>query len=141
MAIQGALLDLVRSQRITEAEVRRMVVPTYGRSRAELLAPFADSGEFAGLSVHSLELFRAKDHIWMNSDLGRNAVNFGASWAAFSRSSIFPTLAAGLDGGVADPRVSEFMAALETAMARRLAAAPEESVMPLAALVLTKSRP
>ena len=138
MAIQGALLDLVGCQRITEAEAQRMVAPTYGRSRAELLAPFTEGAGFAGLSVHALKLFRAEDHIWIDSGFGRDAAKFGASWAAFSRASIFPTLASGLDGGAADPRAPDFMAALEAAVARRLAAAPEESLVPLAVMVLAK---
>ena len=138
-AIQGGLLDLAASGLISGAEVQRILIPTCARSRAELLAPFEKTGRFAGLSVESIEIFAEKDFIWEETAQGRDAAAFGARWAAFSRASVFPTMAAGLDGGVGDPRAPEFTNALETAMARRLAAAPEESLMPLAAVVLAKA--
>jgi hypothetical protein len=39
-----------------------------------------------------------KDRIWAEFENGGNARGFGAQWAAFSRASVFPTLAAGLEG-------------------------------------------
>ena len=117
-----------------------MVVPTYGRSRAELEAPFAASGAFAGLSVRSLEVFRAEDHIWMDSGFGRDAGRFRRELGRLFARLDLPDAggrARGRCGAV--PRAAGFMAALEAAMARRLAAAPEESVIPLAAMVLEKA--
>jgi len=137
-AIQDGLLDVAASGLISVADVRRMVIPTYGRTRAEFLAPFEGVGRFAGLSVESVEVFAAEDRIWKETGAGEDATAFGSRWAAFSRASVFPTLAAGLDGGMGDPRAAAFMDALEGAMARRLAAAPEESLLPLGILVMVK---
>src|SRR5271166_3633712 len=59
---------------------------------------------------------------------------FGAQWAAFSRASVFPTLAAGLDYGRAGPSAAAFVDRLEAGVTARLAAAPERMLIPLAML-------
>jgi hypothetical protein len=132
------LLALVSEGLVRPEEVRRMAIPTVGRSRAQFLAPFAAGGECAWLRVEHIDLFLGEDAIWQDFQRDGNAATFGARWAAFSRASVLPTLALGLDGGVDDPRRAEFVARLEQGMAQRLAAKPEPMVIPLAALVLVK---
>jgi hypothetical protein len=119
-------------------EVARMVIPTVGRTEKEFLAPFAPSGRFEGLSVEHIELFDAEDLFWSRFLTDGDAGRLGAAWAAFARAAIVPTLAAGLDGGVTDPRAAEFVNRLETAVATHLAAAPQQTTIPLAAIVLAK---
>ena len=75
-----------------------MVIPTVGRSREDLLAPFV-GGRFAGFVPVSVDVFIEDDHIYADYAADRDAARFGARWAAFSRASVFPTLAAALDGG------------------------------------------
>ena len=135
-AIYGSLTDLVEERFINASEMRRMVIPTYGRSRKEFIAPFAETGSFAGLSVEELEIFYGEDHVWSEFEEDGDARAFGARWAAFSRASVGPTLAAGLDNRVA--RAAQFIERLEERMAARLAAAPERTSMPLAKMVLVK---
>lgn len=60
------------------------------------------------------------------------------SYAAFSHASVFPTLAAELDGGRDDPRAAAFVDRLEAAMTTRLATAPEPMLIPLAKMLLEK---
>jgi SAM dependent carboxyl methyltransferase len=127
-ALYGALMGLVDEGFIGTDEVRRMAIPIAGRSRADLAAPFAESGRFAGLSIEHLEMF----------ERDRDAHKFGARWAAFMRASVFPTLALSLDGGRADPRVVAFVSKLEASMAARLAVAPQPMLIPLASVVLMK---
>jgi SAM dependent carboxyl methyltransferase len=50
-AIYAALVDMVKEGFVRSEEARRMVIPTVGRSRADLVAPFAEEGCFAGLSM------------------------------------------------------------------------------------------
>ena len=50
----------------------------------------------------------------------------------------FPTLATALTGGRNDPRSEQFFDRLETGIADRLAAAPEQMQIPMAQLVLIK---
>jgi hypothetical protein len=140
-SIYGALLDLVAGGLIRSAEVERMVTPTYARTRAEFLAPFAGSGRFAGLAIEALEIFHEEDRIWAETGEGRDAHSFGARWAAFSRASVFPSLASALNGGPNDPPRATFFDQMELATTRRLASAPEKSPIPLAKLALVKLGP
>ncbi len=138
-AMMGALADLVQKGLITQNEVDRMSIPTVGRTRAELAAPFGTSGSFAGLSLLSVELFLALDHIWEDFERDGDARQFGARWAAFVRASAFPTLALSLDGGANDPRAAQFFQEMEMRVASRMAASPEKNDMPLAKVAIEKA--
>ncbi len=129
---------------VNAEEVRRMVIPTVGRCKADFMAPFAGSGRFAGLSIEHMEIFQGEDRIWAEFEANRDASAFGKRWAAFSRASVFPTLAAALDGGRGDPRSADFVDRLEAGLGKRLAISTEKMLIPLAQILLAKenvSRP
>ena len=86
-----------------------MVIPTVGRSRLELVAPFVESGCIAGLSIEQVEVFLGEDRIWEEFQRDCDAHALGARWAAFARASVFPTLASGLEDGRAGPRAAVFL--------------------------------
>ena len=88
-----------------------------------------------------MEVFFSEDRIWADFEDGGEAREFGARWAAFSRASVFPTLAAGLEGGRADSRAITFLDRLEADAAARMAASPERMLIPLAKLLLVKAEP
>ena len=137
-AMYASLLALVSEGLVRPEEARRMAIPTVGRTRAQFLAPFGATGGFAGLEVEHAEVFLGADSIWHDFQRDGDAASYGARWAAFSRASVLPTLALGLEGGSGDPRHADFVARLEAGMAQRLAAKPEPMVIPLAALVFAK---
>ena len=137
-ALLTALRGLVSEGILAEHELDRMIIPTVGRAEADLLAPFAPSGRFEGLSVEHVELFDAEDLFWSRYLVDGDAARLGASWAGFARAAIFPTLAAGLDGGAVDRRTEAFIARLETAVAALLTSAPAPTTIPLAVVVLVK---
>jgi hypothetical protein len=132
------LAELVAQELVTEDEMHRMCIPTVSRRAADFLSPFAPKGRFEGLEVEHLEVFDAEDRFWTQYQVDHEATAFGAQWAAFARASVFPTMAAALDGGRSDPRCAEFMNRLEAGVAARMAAEPEEMQIPLAQLVLWK---
>jgi hypothetical protein len=138
-AMYAGLEDLMAERFITADELHRMAIPTVGRSHDDLAAPFVNAGSFAGLSPSHLEVFQAEDRIFNRFEGDGDAQAFGASWAAFSRASVFPTLAAALGGGRSDARFDEFLQRLEAALASRLAAAPTHMSIPLAKLLLIKA--
>ena len=113
-----------------------MCIPIVSRRDADFLSPFAPSGRFEQLEIEHLEVFDAEDRFWAQYQVDRDATAFGAQWAAFARASVFPTLAAALEGGRDDPRSPQFVDRLEAGVAARLAAAPEQMQIPLAQLVL-----
>jgi salicylate 1-O-methyltransferase len=132
------LADLVGQGLVTEDEMQRMCIPTVSRSAADFRTPFAPSGTLEGLSIDHLEVFDAEDRFWTQYRVDHDAKAFGAQWAAFARASVFPTMAAALDGGRADPRAAEFVDRLQAGVAARMAAEPEEMQIPLAQVVLWK---
>jgi hypothetical protein len=135
-AMNDSLRELVDAGEVRPEERARMAIPTFGRGRAELLAPFGAQGDYAGLSVKRIELFQGDDLIWRDYERDRDAGAYGARWAAFSRASVLPTLALDLAGDQA--RRDGFVARMEAGMARRLAARPEPTVIPLAMLTIAK---
>jgi hypothetical protein len=137
-ALYDTLENLRDIQLIDAAEIRRMAIPTVGRSRADLAAPFV-GGAYRGLAIEDLSVFAAEDRIWAQYEADRNAQAFGATWAAFTRASVFPTLATALDPGRGELRPKLFMDQLTAGVANRLAAAPSKIVIPLAQMTLVKS--
>jgi hypothetical protein len=132
------LADLVAQGYITEDEVHRMCIPMVSRRAADFLSPFAPKDRFERLEIEHLEVFDAEDRFWSQYRVDHDAKAFGAQWAAFARASVFPTLATALAEGRDDPRRAEFMDRLESGVAARMAAEPEEMQIPLAQLVLWK---
>jgi hypothetical protein len=130
------VLDLVGEDFINREEARRMVIPTVGRSRQDFMAPFAERGSFAGLTLEEIEVFYGEDRIWTEFQGHGDARQYAARWAAFSRASVCPTLAASLNDK--ELRAAEFIDRMETRMIARLEVAPEPMLIPLAKMVLVK---
>jgi hypothetical protein len=137
-AMYGSLVQMAQTGFIDEEELRRMVIPTVGRRREELLAPFGTAGSFAGLRVEEAEIFLGEDHIWADFEHDGDARSFGARWAAFSRASVFPTLADALENGSNPDRSEAFMTRLEAMTAAQLAERPERMLIPLARILMAK---
>jgi hypothetical protein len=138
-ALYETLEEMVASGFIQAEEKRRMVIPTVGRSRDDFLAPFAQTGTFAQLSMERIEIFAGEDRIWNDFQHDGDAQRFGARWAAFSRASVFQSLASALDGGLSDPRAGAFVSKLEARLAARLAIDPRPTNIPLARLRIVKN--
>jgi hypothetical protein len=137
-AMYASLVKMVESSFLSEEELRRMTIPTVGRSREEFLAPFGPMGSFAGLRMEEAEVFQGEDHIWADYERDEDSRSFGARWAAFSRASVFPTLAEALKSEGDTARSGAFMTRLESMTAAQLAEHPERMLIPLARLRLAK---
>ena len=100
-ALIGALMDLAAEGVVSSKEIEKMVIPTYGRTRAEFVAPFDESGQIAGLALASVEIFLGEDHIHEDYERVGDAGAFGRRWAAalrLSRRWREPSKAAGRRG-------------------------------------------
>ena len=139
-AMYDALVAMVDSGFIHAEELHAMAIPTVGRSREDFLAPFGETGRFGGLRIEEAQVFIGEDHIWSDFEQSGDASAFGSRWAAFSRASVFPTLAESLEGG-GDARRSAFINRLEADTAMRLATAPERMLIPLGKVLLAKEDP
>lgn len=135
-AIMDSLAELQGHNMITEDELAAMTIPMVARRAADFLVPFAPSGKFEQLAVEHLEVFDAEDRYWARYQKDKDATAFGAQWAAFCRTSLFPALVSALPGG--SNRTALLLDRLESCVAERMAAAPEQSQLPLAYVVLVK---
>ncbi|WP_018599417.1 hypothetical protein [Mycobacterium sp. 155] len=134
-ALNDALCELADDGVISGDELHRMSLPIVGRAAADFTAPFVPSGHFERLSVEHLEVFDADDRFFNQYRIDHDAKAFGAQWAAFCRFAVFGALADVLDGTGRRP---VFFDRLEAGVAARLAAAPEQTRIPLAEVVLVK---
>ena len=138
-AAWASLTGLVREGVITSEEAAAMGMPHYGRSEAELAAPFGASGRFAGLVIEHLEVFDGVDGFYEEYRSTGDAAAFGAGWSGIYAAGAFPSLATGLSGGPHDPRAAALFARLEGEIAERLAGSPKPMWIPVANLVLCKA--
>ena len=116
-----------------------MAIPIVGRRARDFLSPFAPSGTFEKVSIADLEVFDAEDRFWSQYQIDKDARLLGRQWAAFLRVSIFPTLAAALDGRDHDHR-ARFVDELSSGVAARIAAAPAQVQIPMALVVIEKKQ-
>jgi hypothetical protein len=140
-AVMDTLDELVAKDVITDDELRGMSIPIVGRRARDFLSPFAPSGTFEKLSITHLDVFDAEDRFFNQFRIDGDAMTFGARWAAFTRMAVFPSIGSGLAGGATDPRRDTFFDGLEAGIAVRLAAAPEQTQIPMAQLVVEKRQP
>lgn len=141
MAAMVEVLDeLAGDGLLTADELTRMCIPTFARRAADFAAPFAPSGRFERLEIEHLEIFDAADRFFDRYRTDRDAEAFGARWGGFARAAVFPALAQSLNGGAADPRLDEFFDRLEKGIVTRLSAAPSQTRIPLAHVVLVKQQ-
>ena len=137
-AMYAALVEMASSGFIRAEELHRMAIPTVGRSREDFLAPFGPDGKFGGLQAEEIEIFYGADNIRAEYEQHGDARAFGAKWAAFSRASVFPTLAEGLDQGSENGRRAEFIDRLEADTAVRVAQKPERMLIPLCRMLISR---
>ena len=102
--VLDALNELRGTGLLTDDELHRMSSRWFRAAERDFFAPFAPSGRFEQLEIDHLEVFNAEDRFWAQYQVDSDATAFGAAWAAFARASVFPTLAAALEGGRNDPR-------------------------------------
>ncbi len=142
-ALMTELGELVSRAVITDDEMRGMNIPIVGRRAADFHTPFAPSGRLEQLTIEHLEVFDAEDRFWRQYQKDRDAETFGAQWAAFLRAAVFQTLAGAVGADTAGTaetaaRRAVFCDALASGVAARMAAAPQETQIPMAQIVLHK---
>jgi salicylate 1-O-methyltransferase len=136
-ALGEELEAMITDGDLNRDDYSRMVIPSVGRSEAELTAPFAPKNQFAGLAIEHLETFDAEDQYWTKFEKDGDATAFAKQWAAFVRVSVFPTLLTALDASPEERR-QQFVERLESGLRERIAAQPRRVRIPLAKMLLDK---
>lgn len=115
------LKEMVAEDAITADDRARMVLGAYPRRRCELLAPFADSGRFNGLTVQSCNLSGLADAAWIDFERNGDIDILSTRQTRFFRSIFAPSLASAIaDEG----KRNAFPHRLEEKLKRRLADRP-----------------
>jgi hypothetical protein len=129
-----SIVEAGREGLLTELQQLRTTIPQWFRSLAELKAPFAAEGQFAGLRLEHIEAYSALDPFWASFEQTGDAAQFANSWANTMWAVCAPTIrvAIGADRG-------DLLDSLRARYAARIAAAPKRIDWNLAALVIAKT--
>jgi len=123
----------------TRAEYERMMIPSYPRTSAELLAPFGPQKKFSGLRAIHCSVTAIGDVAWAQYERDHDAESLAARRALFFRATFAPSLARGLDRvSDGDARVA-FVERLEIGVRRRLVSYLKAEVNFVATLALEKT--
>ena len=79
-AIDTELRDMTAEGVVSRDEVRRMAIPSVGRTETQLTAPFAPKNRFSGFTVEHLEIFDAEDQYWTKFQKGEDTATFVGKW-------------------------------------------------------------
>jgi hypothetical protein len=121
-AANDSIAELVDRGVINADERTRMVTPSRIRSRAQLLAPFAESGSFEGLTVESCDVFHPPEAEWVAYREHGDARLLATQRARFFRAVLIATLTMALDPTRTIADRCAFADALEATLVRHLIA-------------------
>src|SRR6516164_3435112 len=136
----AVLGEMVADGSITSEERAGMVLGSYPRRKRDLLAPFANDGNFQHLTVEDIEMFNLRDAAWADYERDGNKDALATKHSLFFRSIFMPSLASALDrvrSGDADA-VRIFGDRLEAGLKRRLASQPRAMHSLVQTIVLAK---
>ncbi len=109
----NSLAELVARGIVSADERARMVTPSRLRTREQLLAPFADTGGFAGLTVEHCDISQFPEAAWEAYRAHRDAHLLATQRARFFRAVFVPILASALDPSRTPADCAAFADALE----------------------------
>lgn len=127
---QAELEDMERTGLLRPAERARMTVLLYERHPSDVRAPFAD-GDFEGLRLKAEEVREMPDPLWPAYVADGDATALADRHLGFFRAPFNPSLLAALDGDRDAAFRAGFTAGLETALRRRMVAAPQPLLSPM----------
>jgi hypothetical protein len=138
--LNAILAEMVEEGAITANERAAMVVAAHPRRKRDLLAPFASTGIFHGLTVEGFEMFALQDAAWADYERDGNKEAWAAQHASFFRSAFTPSLGSALAHVRPDnaEALRIFGDRLEDGLKRRLATKPAALHSIVQAVVLAK---
>ena len=120
----AVLSELTSAGVITAEERRRMTLASCPRRQGDLLAPFADHGQFHGLVVEHCATLPVADTAWDEYQLNKDPEELARKRARFFRAVFVPSLTQALGPSRGTKERQGFSAALEAGLERRLADYP-----------------
>ena len=136
--INAVLAEMVADGAIAAEERERMILLSYPRRTAELLAPFARRGRFENLVVEQCEVFKVPDPGWTDYERDQDRDKLAAKHTGFFRATFMPSLASALapDRGAGGRQL--FINGLADGLEKRLVEEPAPLHLLVQAIVLAK---
>jgi hypothetical protein len=134
----AVLSELVVAGLITAEERGRMTLASCPRRQRDLLAPFAEHGQFQGLVVEHCTTSVGADTAWDEYQLDQDAEALARKRALFFRAIFVPSLAQALGPSRGVEERQAFGAALEVGLGRRLVDHPVRIENLVGMIVLAK---
>jgi hypothetical protein len=132
------LAEMVHESTISRHEFESMTIGAYLRSQSELLAPFAQGGQFQGLALEAYEVFANPDPAWEDYQEDGDRDALAAKHALFFRSTFLPSLVSALAPARDAEELRAFAGQLEDGMRRRRAERPMAIDIVVQTIVLSK---
>lgn len=132
--------EMVNEGAISAEERARMVVGAHPRRKDQLLAPFANGGEFKSLTVEDCEILVLPDAAWADYERDGDKESLASKQALFFRSVFMPALASALTRVRAGDSEAQraFADRLQSGLTHRLASRPTRTDMFVETIVLAK---
>ena len=136
----AVLSELLAIGLITAEERGRMTLASCPRRQGDLLAPFAEHGQFKGLTVERCMTSVGADTAWAEYELDKDAEALAWKRALFFRAIFMPSLAQALGPSRGTEQRQAFGAALEAGLRRRLVDYPARVDHLVGMIVLAKEK-
>ena len=135
------LREMTAEGAITAEERACLVLGSYTRRKDELLAPFANKGQFQRLTVEDCDMTRLPDAAWADYQRDGDKEALAMKRALFFRAIFTPSLVSALAGARNGngEALNAFADRLQDGMARRLASRPAPADMAVQTIVLAKN--
>lgn len=136
--INAVLAEMAAGGAIAAEERERMLLLSYPRRTAELLAPFIQRGRFENLVMEQCEVFRVPDPGWADYQRDQDPDKLAARHTGFFRATFMPSLASALapDHGAEGRQV--FIDRLADGLKQKLVGEPAPLHLLAQAIVLAK---
>ena len=134
----AALAEMVGAHEITQDERARMTLAAFYRRQRDLLAPFAQDGQFRGLIVEQCTTSVIPHSAWLAYERHGDKAVLATDLALFFRSTFVPSLRTALAASRGASEHEEFGDRLEGRLKRRLIQDPTPARHHVSMLVVAK---
>ena len=134
----AVLAELVDAGVVSAEERSRMTIASCPRRERDLLAPFAESGQFKGLTVEHVSTRDIPDGMWSDYARDGDAMALASKLALFFRVIFVPSIVQALVATRSGEERRAFADRLEEGVRRRLASAPARLSSLVGIIVLAK---
>jgi len=136
----AVIAKLVDEGMIRSEERARMTLASHPRREKDLMAPFVDGGQYAGLLVEHVSTAHATDTAWTEFETDHDAVKLASKRALFFRVIFAPSLAQSLSPERTMGERLAFINQLEQGICQRLVGEPSRLDHLVGIIVLAKQK-